>query len=96
MACLSGRSPACCQVGLLPVHADQGRPVHAGGHQQDDTGSACSERAWLARMPRRTPPSWPDAALANRLDLGSIGGYIIGFVHRSMVDGAVSGQVNVM
>jgi hypothetical protein len=40
--------------------------------------------------------AWPDAAWANRPDLGSIGGYIIGFVHRSMVDGAVSGQVNVM
>ena len=40
--------------------------------------------------------AWSDAALANRPDLGSTGGYIIGFVHRSMVEGAVSGQVNVM
>ena len=70
------------KLGYFQSMLTKGDRVHAGGHQQDDTGSACSERVWLARMPRRTPPSWPDAALANRLDLGSIGGYIIGFVHR--------------
>ena len=40
--------------------------------------------------------AWSDAALANRPDLGSTGGYIIGFVHKTMVDNATSGQVNVM
>lgn len=40
--------------------------------------------------------AWSDAALANRPDLDSAGGYIIGFVHRSMVDGGISGQVNAM
>eukprot|EP00435_Cladocopium_sp_Y103_P011911 s1821_g3.t1 len=40
--------------------------------------------------------AWSDAALANRPDLGSTGGYIIGFVHKSMVESQMSGQVNVM
>ena len=30
---------------------------------------------------------WSDAALANRVDLTSTGGYVIGFVHKSMLDG---------
>ena len=40
--------------------------------------------------------AWSDAALANRADLGSTGGFIIGFVHRSMLDDGVRGPVNVM
>ena len=40
--------------------------------------------------------AWSDAALANRPDLSSTGGYIIGFVHKDMVDQGVRGPVNVM
>ena len=39
---------------------------------------------------------WSDAALANRPDLSSTGGYIIGFVHKNMVEDGVRGPVNVM
>ena len=73
-------------------HVYQAAPQHAAKLGYFQSMLTKGDRSML----RRTPPSWPDAALANRLDLGSIGGYIIGFVHRSMVDGAVSGQVNVM
>ena len=37
--------------------------------------------------------AWSDAALANRVDLGSTGGYLIGFAHRDMLDGK-RGPVN--
>ena len=40
--------------------------------------------------------AWSDASLANRVDLSSTGGYIVGFVHRRMVDQGVRGPVNVM
>eukprot|EP00435_Cladocopium_sp_Y103_P068282 s815_g31.t1 len=40
--------------------------------------------------------AWSDAALANRPDLGSTGGYIIGFVNKQFIDGHERGQVNVM
>ena len=36
-----------------------------------------------------------DAALANRVDLGSTGGYVIGFVNRKMLDG-VQGPVSLV
>ena len=39
---------------------------------------------------------WSDAALANRVDLGSTGGMIVGLVHRSMVDDGVKGKVNLI
>ena len=38
---------------------------------------------------------WSDAALANRVDLSSTGGYIIGFVHKSMLRG-IQGQVSLV
>ena len=38
---------------------------------------------------------WSDAALANRVDLGSTGGYIIGFVNKKMLNGA-PGPVSLM
>ena len=38
---------------------------------------------------------WSDAALANRVDLSSTGGYIIGFVHKSMLSG-IQGQVSLV
>ena len=30
---------------------------------------------------------WSDAALANRIDLSSTGGYVVGFVNKSMLQG---------
>ena len=38
---------------------------------------------------------WSDAALANRVDLGSTGGYMIGMCHASMLDG-VRGPVSLI
>eukprot|EP00435_Cladocopium_sp_Y103_P024092 s1073_g5.t2 len=38
---------------------------------------------------------WSDAALANRVDLSSTGGYMIGFAHRKMLDG-VQGPVSMV
>ena len=40
--------------------------------------------------------AWSDAALANRVDLSSTGGMVIGFVHRKMVDEGQRGHVNVI
>ena len=40
--------------------------------------------------------AWSDAALANRVDLTSTGGMLIGFVHRRMVDEGQRGPVNVI
>ena len=40
--------------------------------------------------------AWSDASLANRVDLSSTGGYIVGFVHKRMVDQGIRGPVNVM
>jgi len=37
---------------------------------------------------------WTDAALANRVDLTSTGGYIIGYVHRDMLERGVAGPVS--
>ena len=39
---------------------------------------------------------WSDAALANRVDLSSTGGMIIGFVHRKMLEQGLRGHVNVI
>ena len=38
---------------------------------------------------------WSDAALANRVDLSSTGGFVIGFAHRKMLDG-VQGPVSLV
>ena len=38
---------------------------------------------------------WSDAALANRVDLSSTGGYIVGFAHKSMLSG-IQGQVSLV
>ena len=40
--------------------------------------------------------AWSDAALANRADLGSTGGMLIGLVHKDMVDKGQKGPVNVI
>ena len=40
--------------------------------------------------------AWCDASLANRIDLSSTGGTMIGFVHRDMVDKGVRGPVNLI
>ena len=40
--------------------------------------------------------AWSDAALANRADLGSTGGMLIGLVHKDMVDKGLKGPVNVI
>ena len=40
--------------------------------------------------------AWSDAALANRVDLSSTGGMLIGFVHRRMVEEGQRGHVNVI
>ena len=39
---------------------------------------------------------WSDAALANRVDLSSTGGMMVGFAHRSMVDSGIRGHVNLV
>lgn len=40
--------------------------------------------------------AWSDASLANRVDLSSTGGMLIGFVHRDMVDKGQRGHVNII
>lgn len=40
--------------------------------------------------------AWSDASLTNRVDLSSTGGYVIGIVHRKMVDEGIRGPVNVI
>ena len=36
---------------------------------------------------------WSDAALANRVDLSSTGGYIIGFAHKKMLEKGEAGPI---
>lgn len=39
---------------------------------------------------------WSDAALANRVDLGSTGGYMIGFVNKRMLEKGEAGPVSLV